>query len=428
MTTIEIIYQHFRQSNGICTDTRSLLPGDLFFALAGDSFDANLLIDVALTKNPLAIVTSNTDYVSHPLCLVVSDTLVALQELAKYHRDHIKAKIIAITGTNGKTTSKELIREALSTVGKVSATKGNFNNHIGVPLTLLSIADDVDMAIVEMGANHLGEISALCSIAKPDFGLITNIGKAHLEGFGSFDGVIKAKSELYLYINSKSGFLFVNEDDDLLMELSESANRIKYGKSLYSLDHIVTDPNLSFEWKMGDEILHLISKMPGSYNISNFLAAIAIGLHFGGSPYNINAALSNYVPSINRSQWIDSGKNRILMDAYNANPSSMSAALNSFASLKGNNKCVILGDMRELGEKEIEEHEQVLILIKELKLSNIILIGPVFSSLSLQNSSFRSFIDVPSCLSYLKSNAIEGKVILIKGSRGMKLESIVPAL
>lgn len=428
MDKTELIYTAFCQSKGISIDTRTLCQDELFFAISGQSFDANLLIDDALARNPFAVVTSNALYNSHPKCFVVHDTLKALHELAKFHRKKLKAKIIGITGTNGKTTSKELIREALSTIGEVSATKGNLNNHIGVPLTILSISYKSDFAIVEMGANHIGEIAQLCELADPEFGIITNIGKAHLEGFGSFEGIIKAKSELYLYIINKSGFLFVNEDDDLLMKLSESANSIKYGKSKFRINNLVTNPNLSFDWVFGDEKLQLQSKMPGLYNISNFLAAITIGLHFGGSPVKINTALSKYVPSINRSQWIDSGKNRILMDAYNANPSSMSAALQSFALLDSKEKCLILGDMRELGDNAHVEHMNVLNQLMELELLDTILIGPIFSALSIPSKSIHAFCNVQDCIDYLKSNPISKKIILLKGSRGMKLETIIPAL
>ena len=367
---------------------------------------------------------------------LVKDVLSTLQELANHHRKQLSIPIIAITGTNGKTTSKELVNAVLTEKYKVLATKGNLNNHIGVPLTLLQIKKDHELAIIEMGANHQGEIAALCKIAEPTFGMITNIGKAHLEGFGGPEGVIKAKNELYQYIGQHKGKLFVNADNELLMKLSGQIDRITFGASKeasYQGVMLESNPFVKLKCKSSEDKQALNEKnqietaLIGKYNFENILAAACIGHYFNVSEQQIKSGLEKYVSSNNRSQVMQTKNNLLLLDAYNANPSSMNAAIENFAQMDQPQKMVILGDMLELGEDSEKEHTQIIELLKQKNILNAILIGPHFRKAA--TSPFTTlFATSEEALNYLKQFPVTQTTVLVKGSRGIKLEKLVEAL
>ncbi|MDX9906313.1 MAG: UDP-N-acetylmuramoyl-tripeptide--D-alanyl-D-alanine ligase, partial [Bacteroidales bacterium] len=348
MKSAEEIYALFQKYPGISTDSRDIRPGNLFFAIRGANFDGNRFANDALNIGAAYAIVDDPASVSNDRSILVEDVLGTLQEIARIHRSGIKAKVIGITGSNGKTTTKELIARVLSAGFNTLSTKGNLNNHIGVPLTILSITPDTEFAIVEMGANHPGEIAALCQIVRPDYGIITNIGKAHLEGFGSFEGVIRAKSELYDFLRNTGGIALVNQDDPLLMKLSAGLQTINYGsgKDARCNGQIIKQtPFLSLEWSAGNKSGTTVTKLTGAYNFGNILAAICTGVTFGIEPQSIDDAVSAYVPDNNRSQWLKTRFNTLILDAYNANPSSMSAALMNFDTLEGKSKAAILGDM-----------------------------------------------------------------------------------
>ena len=422
---IQQLYQQIKASAGVSTDTRSIKPGMVFFALKGDTFDANEFVQQAVDAGASIVVTQNAAFSNHPACFYTPDTLKTLQEVAAMRRNQLKSVVIGITGTNGKTTTKELIREALSAAGTVQSTQGNLNNHIGVPLTLLSIKDDTKFAIVEMGANHPGEIEFLCNIARPDYGIITNIGRAHLEGFGSFEGVINTKTELYKFIRENNGNIFVNEDDPLLISLSEDQNRILYGTK--SLDATVANdgnPYLRCHWSYNNEKYFTETKLTGCYNLPNLLAAIAIGLHFGADPKELNRKLSEYTPSNMRSQWMETGRNHLILDAYNANPSSMAVALRNFALLQTEKKLPVLGDMLELGSYSDDEHHVILELLTELKFTAAVLVGPEFSKFRNEFPAFLFFNDTSEARTALTKNVVNNYTILLKGSRGIGVDGL----
>jgi len=422
---INQLYQQIKSSAGISTDTRSIQQGMVFFALKGDSFDANEFVQTALDNGASLVVTQNEKHREHPQCYYTKDTLITLQELALLHRSQMKATVIGITGTNGKTTTKELLREALSCAGKVQATQGNLNNHIGVPLTLLSINVDTRFAIIEMGANHPGEIEFLCNIARPEFGIVTNIGRAHLEGFGSFEGVVKTKTELYRFVAEQGNSVFVNQDDPLLMTLSENQPRILYGSEKLGVNLVVDEnPQLHCNWQWESQSFSTSTNLTGNYNLPNLLAAIAVGLHFGGKAAEINQKLSDYIPSNMRSQWIDTGKNKVILDAYNANPSSMAVALNNFALLKARKKLLILGDMLELGSYSEAEHHLVLEHAAKLNFDSVILIGPQFSKYQNAFPAFLFFETTEEARLALSNSKPEGFSVLLKGSRGIGVEKL----
>ena len=422
---IQQLCQQIKASAGVSTDTRSIRPGMVFFALKGVTFDANEFVQQAIDAGASLVVTQNESFSNHPACFYTPDTLKTLQEVAAVRRSQIKSVVIGITGTNGKTTTKELIREALSAAGTVQSTQGNLNNHIGVPLTLLSIKDDTDFAIVEMGANHPGEIGFLCNIARPDYGLITNIGRAHLEGFGSFEGVIKTKTELYKFIRENNGKIFVNEDDPLLITLSEDQNRILYGTK--TLDATVLNdgnPYLRCHWSINNEKYFTGTKLTGYYNLPNLLAAVSIGLHFGADPEELSMKLSDYTPSNMRSQWMETERNHLILDAYNANPSSMAVALNNFASLQTEKKLPVLGDMLELGSYSDEEHHSILQLLNELQFKAAVLVGPCFSKFRNEFPAFLFFNDTAEARAALTKNVVNNYTILLKGSRGIGVDGL----
>lgn len=424
---IETIYQHFQKAYKVTTDSRKVEQDAVFFALKGENFDANdFALQVAEAGIASLVVADRKDLPHHERILIVDDTLKALQDLACYHRQRCKATVVSITGTNGKTTTKELVSAVLSKKYNIIHTQGNLNNHIGVPLTLLTIKPDTEIAVVEMGASHPGEIEFLCQIASPDYGLITNIGKAHLEGFGSFEGVIKTKTELYRHIKRHGKALFVNQGNPLLWEQSEGQERISYGRHCGAFCPVAPakcDPYLGVFWKK-----HLIqTRLVGSYNFENVAAALGVGQYFEVDDDKIIEALESYTPTNSRSQVIETGKNRIIMDAYNANPTSMRAALINFHNICGAQHLLILGDMRELGAASEEEHRGILGLMKDLRFKDALLVGANFCAYN-DNPNWKTFGKVEDVCQYLENQPVSGKRILVKGSHSVQLEKVLPLL
>lgn len=426
----EDLYPLFRQGAGICTDSRNLKTGDIFFALKGEKFNGNLFAADAIKAGAAAVVCDDIEFApaSEPGCILVDDSLKALQSLAGKHRRDLKIPVLAITGSNGKTSTKELVASVLHTSYKVFATKGNLNNHIGVPLSILSIEENCEIAVIEMGANHQGEIAALCAIARPDYGLITNIGKAHLEGFGGFAGVIRAKTEMYTYLRENGGTAFVNAADPLLIRLSEGMQRILYGANHIPSARVMTDhPLLRLRWeKAPDPDSETATRLSGTYNLHNILTAAAVGLHFEVKWENIVQAISSYQPANHRSQIIQSEKNTLLMDAYNANPSSMRLALENFSLWEGKEKWAILGDMLELGTESETEHQAIVDFVSHSGIDHILFIGPWFQHCAREEA--RAFANTSACIEWLKSNDISNAFVLLKGSRGIGLEKLLPFL
>ncbi len=424
------LYAIFMDHSTVTTDSRNIPANSIFFALKGDNFNGNSFANEALAKGAAYAVIDEPEFASNDRMIVVDNVLSSLQQLAQFHRNRLGLPILAITGTNGKTTTKELITAVLSKKYSVDSTKGNLNNHIGVPLTLLSMNNKTEFGVVEMGANHPGEIKILCEIANPDFGLITNIGKAHLEGFGSFEGVIKTKSELYDFIRNKGGKCFLNADNSLLTQKANNIEQISYGRStdyFMSGELASTDNYLVVKALFPKGWLYLKSKLIGDYNFENLLAAACIGKYFEVDPLLIQKAIADYTPSNNRSQLIRKEKNTIIMDAYNANPTSMMAALSNFAGIRHENKCVILGDMLELGNTSAAEHQKITDFIEEQTFSEVILVGPQFKN-TIDQTQKKKFDQVELLANYLKIHPIENKLILIKGSRGIHLEKILELL
>ena len=429
MNRLEELYKVFLKYPKISTDTRKEIKDTIFFALSGDNFNGNAFAKSALEKGARLVVIDDEAFNCGNNCFLVKDTLAALQELALYHRNKHPVPIVGITGSNGKTTTKELISSVLGTTINIVATEGNFNNHIGVPLTLLRITNHTELAIIEMGANHIGEIADLCKIAQPNIGIITNIGKAHLEGFGNFEGVIKAKNELYQYLEKNNGFALVNADDDLLMDLSKNLERFTYGNPQADIKgHTTkTNPTLELEWAYGEKSYLLKTQLYGRYNFPNIMAAVATGIYFHINPEMINASISNFIPENNRSQKTETAENSIILDAYNANPVSMSEAIKSFKDYTSQSPWLILGDMFELGESSDEEHKHILELIEKLGFEQAILVGKDFYK--LKGSAKYIFCQTTGDASqYLTDHKIINANILIKGSRGMKLEILLNLL
>ncbi|KQC31903.1 UDP-N-acetylmuramoyl-tripeptide--D-alanyl-D-alanine ligase [Nonlabens sp. YIK11] len=411
---IEELYNRFRESEGISTDTRTLKKGELFVALSGDNFDGNRYVSTAIEKGAHHIICTDKSHADHKNVTVVENALKTLQELANYHRKQLKAPIVALTGSNGKTTTKELIVSVLSQQYKVSATKGNLNNHIGVPLTLLSFDESAEIGVVEMGANHLKEIKALSEIAAPDYGLITNFGKAHLEGFGGIEGVKRGKSELYDYIAGNKGKVMVRQQDAEQLKRSADIDR-----RLAPIFRIQSSQPLSIVW----DDLEFQTNLTGIYNVGNMELAAAIGLEMNIPKEKIVTGLSLYTPENNRSQIIKKNGLTIIKDAYNANPTSMRAALENLSQQSGH-KTAILGDMFELGIYASDEHQNIADLADELKIDRVILIGENFyktNAGSLEKyENFNTFSK-----SWTPLDSSSNKVILIKGSRGMALERVL---
>jgi UDP-N-acetylmuramoyl-tripeptide--D-alanyl-D-alanine ligase len=433
MTDLYTLYQHYLSHRTICTDTRNILEGCLFFALKGDHFNANAFAEKAIDGGAAYVIIDEEQYQLNDRYLLVEDVLQTLQELSKHHRSQLQIPVIGLTGSNGKTTTKELINAVLSTQYNTFATKGNLNNHIGVPLSLLSITDDIEIAVIEMGANHQKEIEFLCTLAQPTHGMITNVGMAHLDGFGGFEGVKKGKAELFAYLNGHQGFTFVSRDNPDLMQMNSAANPEKvifYGKGQ---DNLVTgklessDPLIEISWSNQSGTFHTSINLTGSYNFENILAAVCIGQFFEVSPENINNGLSGYNPVNNRSQVTKTEKNVIICDFYNANPSSMAAALSNLDTLSANHKVAILGDMFELGEESSFQHKYIIDLATQFNLNALIFIGKHFYALK-KDMSGQFFITPKEAEDYLKSNPIIDSLVLLKGSRGMALEQLLPLL
>lgn len=405
------LYQKFLDCKVITTDSRDCPKGSIFFALKGESFDGNKYAQSALEKGCAWAVVDEAEYATDSRCILVDDVLTALQQLAREHRRALGTPIVGITGTNGKTTTKELVAAVLQKKYNIHYTQGNFNNHIGVPKTLLQLTKDHELAVIEMGANHPGEIKTLVDIVEPDCGLITNVGKAHLEGFGSFEGVIKTKGELYDKLRATEKFAFIDTENEYLMGITDGLRTEEYVKG----EVIACDPFLRFKWQGGEVATHLI----GAYNMKNMLAAATVGLHFGVTPEQINEALSEYCPSNNRSQLTVTAKNKLIVDTYNANPTSMMAALQNFCLMEVSPKMAILGDMRELGEVSEAEHQKVVDFLREKNITNVWLVGGEFAKVC---GSYRSFADVTAVKKALEEEGTpEGAYILIKGSNGIRL-------
>ncbi len=423
---MEQLFQVFLRSSGVNTDSRAVKRGELFFALKGDKFDGNLYAAQALEAGASAVVVDNPDVVENEQYILVENTLEALQELARWYRRHLQLPVIGITGSNGKTTTKELIAAVLSTQYATEYTRGNLNNHIGVPLTLLRIPRSAEMAVIEMGANHPGEIDFLSRIAQPTHGLITNIGKAHLEGFGGYEGVVCTKTELYRFIHETRGKVFVNGSDPLLMTHSEGMDRIVYNHPDAEVrGEILNDEGLlKIRLDIGQNSHEIQTQLIGSYNLPNLTAAAAIGHHFGIKGENIAEALMAYTPSNNRSQLMITASNRVIMDAYNANPSSMQAALQNFIKQPWQPKAVILGEMLELGEESPREHEQIANLALSGHFDKIFFTGQGFR----QAQGGMWFENTQELKEYLKHHPLQSYLILVKGSRGNQLEQVIDVL
>jgi UDP-N-acetylmuramoyl-tripeptide--D-alanyl-D-alanine ligase len=420
--TIEKIHEFYLKCSKISIDTRKIEENSFFVALKGERYDANSFAKEALENGARYVVIDNPNYFIDDRTILVNNSLETLQELAKFHRNFLKLPLIALTGSNGKTTTKELIKVVLSKKYRTLATIGNLNNHIGVPLTLLSFDKDTEIGIVEMGANHQKEIEFLCEIAQPDFGYITNFGKAHLEGFGGVDGVIKGKSEMYTYLKSNHKTVFVNLDDEIQNSKTKDFNRITfsqhYKNATIYIDQITANPLVKIT-TLGTTIN---SNLIGVYNANNINAAITIGYHFGVSNQDIKEAIENYIPENNRSQLLSKGSNEIILDAYNANPSSMMVALENFIQLDKPNKCIIIGDMFELGEESLAEHKTIVHYLNKYSSLECHFVGNEFYANNIKKDSFYFYPSFDDFARYLTSVKLQHKTLLIKGSRGMALE------
>lgn len=419
---ITYIHSLFLKCNSVSIDTRKIEPNSLFVAIKGENFDANTFAKEAIQKGASFVIIDNKDYYIDQRTILVENSLIALQELAKYHRQYLKLPIIALTGSNGKTTTKELINAVLSKKYVTKATIGNLNNHIGVPLTLLSFNSKTEIGIVEMGANHKKEIEFLCELAQPDYGYITNFGKAHLEGFGGVEGVIEAKSEMYNYLSANDKLVFVNLEDKIQEEKTKRMKSYSFGINHENADvrvsSVKANPFVEVQYDNSIISTHLI----GLYNANNINAALTIGKYFGVQDMQIKEALENYIPENNRSQLIDKGTNQIILDAYNANPSSMAVAIENFVQLVNANKVLILGDMFELGKESLHEHK--VIVDSLLNQDNVIchFIGKDFYFNRIEKPNFHFYETFDDFSEYLNGKTITNSSLLIKGSRGMALE------
>ena len=432
MTEIELLYHCFEQSKGVTTDTRQCKEGMMFIALRGENFDGNSYAGEALEKGCSFVVVDNSDYADEndSRVILVDNSLRVLQQLARHHRRTIGTPIVGITGTNGKTTTKELVATVLSKKFNTLYTQGNLNNHIGVPLTLLGLTREHEMAIVEMGANHPGDIKELVEIAEPDYGLITNVGLAHLQGFGSLEGVIRTKGELYEYLRTtEQRTIFLNADNAYLSGIADGLEAVTYGQGESTYVHgkfVACDPYLKFQWQQGEgEWYEVTTQLIGSYNIDNALCAVAVGCYFGVSHEDISVALSEYIPQNNRSQLTVTKHNRLVVDAYNANPTSMRAALDNFVCMEVPRKMAILGDMKELGEATATAHQEVVDRLATCGFDEVWLVGDAFAKTV---HAQRTFADVEEVKAALQESTPEDFCILIKGSNSMKLASLVQYL
>ena len=425
--SIEELYAVYKQYPSVQTDTRKLKPGDIFFALKGGNFNGNQFAKQAIEEGAALSVIDEKEFEIPGKTFLVNDVLTTLQELAQYHREQFEIPFLAITGSNGKTTTKELIHAVLSTSFKTYTTEGNLNNHIGIPLTILKIKEDADIAVIEMGANHLGEIAGYCKYALPTHGLITNCGKAHLEGFGGVEGVKKGKGELFDFIRTlKKGIAFVNWDYDYLQVMSKGIHSIvRYGmnkEAEVTGKAFHADPFLEIEITKGLNDKKIKTQLVGEYNLPNVLAAVAVGKKFDVSGEKIKTAIENYVPSNSRSQLIEKGTNKIILDAYNANPSSMKLAIENFGKLKAKNKVLMLGAMAELGIESLSEHKLIIDLIDQYNWKDVVLVGGDFLKTKHNYRSFESFSEARG---WFKDQHFENTHLLIKGSRSAQMEKII---
>ncbi|MBO4307843.1 MAG: UDP-N-acetylmuramoyl-tripeptide--D-alanyl-D-alanine ligase [Bacteroidales bacterium] len=460
--SIEQLYDEYLKSRIVTTDSRQITPGAIFFALKGANFDGNKFASQALEQGAALCVIDDPDCKTDDRMVLVKDSLATLQDLARYHRQQLDIPVIGITGTNGKTTTKELINAVLSKRYRTWATQGNFNNHLGVPLTLLSMPADTEIAIVEMGANHPFEIEFLCNIANPEYGLITNVGKAHLEGFGSFKGVIKTKTELYKHLAAMAGVIFVNADNEILVERAEKmsqlpstpsvlpgvvpafpgvkpidycddfkprgvnmpmASVVSYGSATGAEckgSFVSANPYLKFYFEDDDNVYTVQSHLIGAYNFDNAMAAVCVGRYFGVELFDIKTAIEEYMPSNNRSQYKETGRNALILDCYNANPSSMRLAVENFIQMKSDNKVVVLGGMKELGSDSKTEHKSLYDLLRKAGFKQIILVGDEFKFASVERN-VQWFPSVTEAKEYLVANPISGATILLKGSNSNKM-------
>ncbi len=426
--SIEKLYQLYLKYPAISTDTRKIQKGDLFFALKGDNFNGNLFADQAIANGAAYAIIDEAPVVLNDRLILVDNSLATLQALAAHHRNQFSIPFIGITGSNGKTTTKELIHAVLSQKYKTYTTEGNLNNHIGIPLTLLKIKNDAEIAIVEMGANHLGEIAGYCVYTRPTHGLITNIGKAHLEGFGSIEGVKKGKGELYDYLRSHDGIAFVMWDYDYLRKMSNGIkNIISYGTENADATGITesSTPYLRIKMTKGNMFGSIQTQLSGDYNLPNVLAAVSLGNHFKVDPADIKKGIENYAPSNSRSQLIKTGSNTILLDAYNANPSSMSLAIENFTHFPVADKILLLGGMAELGTDSIAEHELILQQISLNKWKDVFLVGGDFLKIKHQ---YRSFSNSEEVAEWLSARKFENTAFLVKGSRSMQMEKAIKSI
>ncbi|MFH1321631.1 MAG: UDP-N-acetylmuramoyl-tripeptide--D-alanyl-D-alanine ligase [Bacteroidota bacterium] len=429
---ISLLYSIYLKHRLICIDSRNVQKNSIFFALKGENFNGNKFAKEAIDKGCPYVIIDEINYKKDERFIIVNNVLETLQKLALHHREQLNIPVIGITGTNGKTTTKDLIKCVLNKKYKTFATRGNLNNHIGVPLSILSISNDSEIAIIEMGANHIGEIEQLCKIAQPDHGIITNIGKAHLEGFGGEEGVINAKKELYSYLKQNKGVFFVNSDNELLIKMLKEQNITKawqytcftYGasKAANYRGKIININPVQLKWET-----FINTQLFGKHNFENIMAAICIGSYFKVKGSEIKQAIENYKPADNRGQIIKTKKNKVLLDAYNANPTNMAAAISNFSQIQAENKIIILGDMLELGSFGLKEHKAIIKLIKDQDFIQIILVGDNFSK-AKRSVKCTHFADVNAAYNWLKHRNIINSFILIKGSRGIQLEKLMEVL
>jgi UDP-N-acetylmuramoyl-tripeptide--D-alanyl-D-alanine ligase len=428
MMDIHKLYQKYRWSGRVSTDTRQIAAGSVFFALKGDTFNANEFAAEALAKGASLAVVDEEKYAVDARYFLVDNVLEALQKLARHHRDQLKIPVIGLTGSNGKTTSKELLNAVLGKKYKTYATKGNLNNHIGVPLTLLAIDDSVELAIVEMGANHVGEIALLCSMANPTHGFITNIGKAHIGTFGGFENIIRAKSELYQHLITTNGQVFINSQSEILANMAKRFSKPLFYPAkgdYYHCELLASDPFLQIKTEAGEAIT---TQLVGGYNFENAAAALCIGKFFGVNDKLAGNAVAEYAPGNMRSQIVKKESNTIILDAYNANPSSMTAAIENLAAMKSGKKVAIIGDMFELEQEAEAEHRAIGKLLAQKNFDKVYLCGKLMRSAKQEFPSALLFEKKEDLINELKKNPITGSTILVKASRGIGLESIVEFL
>ena len=433
--TVEEIYSKFQKCTGVTTDSRKCGPGLMFFALKGERFDGNEFVRGALEQGCPYAVMDNPDLydVQDPRMILVDNVLNSLQQVAALHRRTLGTPVIGITGTNGKTTTKELTNAVMSTTYNVLCTQGNLNNSIGVPLTVLGLKPEHEYAIIEMGASHPGDIKELVEVSQPDYGLITNVGKAHLLGFGSFEGVKRTKGELYDWLREHGGIAFVNRDNEYLQQMCQGLPLVEYGKPgqdglLVEGEVLECNPFVKFRWRSAKGDWHTVqTNLIGAYNVDNALAAITIGLKFGVKEQDASDAVAGYKPQNNRSQLTETGRNRLVVDAYNANPTSMAAAIENFSMMKAQDKMLILGDMRELGEVSADEHRRIVGMLREKGFDCVWLVGSEFKAVA-GDSGFRLFADVDEVNRALETEKVSGKTILIKGSNSIGLTKTITNL